>query len=156
MEEQTIYTIGYGKRTIEDMLKHLQKFGITVLADVRSMPYSKYKPEFSREPLSNVLHSNKIIYSFMGNLLGGHPQNPDCYVNGSVEYSRVKSTEDFQLGINQLILTAENPGRVCIMCSEGRPEECHRSKLIGEVLTALGFSVQHINTEGNLQSQLRC
>ena len=38
------------------------------------------------------------------------------------------------------------------MCSEGRPEDCHRSKLIGEVLEEKQIPLRHIDAEGNLLS----
>ena len=39
------------------------------------------------------------------------------------------------------------------MCSEGKPEQCHRSKLIGELLAALGIPVVHIDENDELRSQ---
>ena len=39
------------------------------------------------------------------------------------------------------------------MCSEGRPEQCHRSKLIGEALAGLGISLCHIDEDGALLTQ---
>jgi hypothetical protein len=39
------------------------------------------------------------------------------------------------------------------MCSEGRPEQCHRSKLIGEALAAAGIPLYHIDEDGTLLSQ---
>jgi hypothetical protein len=39
-----------------------------------------------------------------------------------------------------------------VMCSEGKPEECHRSKLIGETLVRENIEVGHIDENGNLLS----
>jgi uncharacterized protein (DUF488 family) len=39
------------------------------------------------------------------------------------------------------------------MCSEGRPEQCHRSKLIGEALATAGIHVCHIDETGQLLTQ---
>jgi hypothetical protein len=39
------------------------------------------------------------------------------------------------------------------MCSEGRPEQCHRSKLIGEALALMGIPLSHIDEDGMLLSQ---
>jgi len=41
-----IYTIGYGKRSIEQFIETLKKYQIAFLIDVRSRPYSQFKPEF--------------------------------------------------------------------------------------------------------------
>ena len=50
-----IHTIGYAAHTIESFIAALEKFNITAIADVRSQPYSKFKPEFNRENLIKVL-----------------------------------------------------------------------------------------------------
>ncbi|RME57192.1 MAG: hypothetical protein D6790_13665, partial [Caldilineae bacterium] len=42
---------------------------------------------------------------------------------------------------------------VVIMCSEGKPENCHRSKLIARALVAAGVDVRHIDERDNLVSQ---
>ena len=39
------------------------------------------------------------------------------------------------------------------MCSEGKPENCHRSKLDGQTLTAQGVEVLHIDEQDALISQ---
>ena len=39
------------------------------------------------------------------------------------------------------------------MCSEGKPETCHRSKLIGASLAEMGVPVLHIDENDELQSQ---
>ncbi len=43
--------------------------------------------------------------------------------------------------------------RVALMCSEGKPELCHRSKLIAPSLIELGIPVVHIDEHGSLRSQ---
>ena len=40
------------------------------------------------------------------------------------------------------------------MCSESKPEECHRTKLIGEELIELGINLNHITRTKNRQKQL--
>ena len=39
------------------------------------------------------------------------------------------------------------------MCSEAKPERCHRSKLIGQCLATHKIYVEHIDEEGNLKTQ---
>ncbi|GAB4315349.1 MAG: hypothetical protein Kow0059_07390 [Candidatus Sumerlaeia bacterium] len=153
MKEEAIYTIGYGKRDLDELVALLKKHRIKILVDVRSAPYSKFKPEFSKDKLASSLQREEICYVFMGDLLGGRPDDEECYVNGKVDYDRVKVTERFRQGICRLRTEWEKERRVCIMCSEGRPEECHRSKLIGKVLEAEGIRVQHIGADGKVESQ---
>ena len=50
-----IYTIGYGNRALEDFLTILEAHQIRYLIDVRSVPYSRFKPEFSKTSLENAV-----------------------------------------------------------------------------------------------------
>lgn len=38
------------------------------------------------------------------------------------------------------------------MCSEGRPETCHRTKLVAEVLSESGVHVEHLDEHDELRS----
>ena len=97
-----IYTIGYGSRSIAELIEVLHQHEIAYLIDVRSAPYSRYKPEFSKAPLANQLEQHDIRYVYMGDTLGGRPDDETCYVNGKVDYEKVKVTEFYQRGIQRL------------------------------------------------------
>ena len=148
-----VFTIGYGARSLEELIAVLQEHRIAYLVDVRSAPYSRYKPDFSHDALEAALKRCGIRYVFMGNLLGGQPNEPDCYVNGKVDYELVKAKPFFQEGIERLLQASTLQQRFVLMCSEGKPELCHRSKLIGEVLEDLGIPVAHIDENDELISQ---
>ena len=151
-----IWTIGYGSRSISEFIEVLQQYGIAYLIDVRSVPYSRYKPEFSKKPLANEVEQHGIRYVYMGDLLGGKPDDETCYVNGIVDYEKVKRTEFFQRGIERLRTAFSQQQRVALMCSEEKPEHCHRSKLIGVTLTHQDLPVVHIdeNSEQITQEQI--
>lgn len=140
-----IYTIGYGDRTLERFLAVLEANAIAYLLDVRSAPYSRFKPEFSKDALAKALAEHGIRYIYIGNSLGGRPDDPACYVDGRVDYDRVRERSFFQSGIERVEAAYRQRLRVVLMCSEGKPEQCHRSKLIGETLVAHGVPVMHID-----------
>ncbi|MCL4868310.1 MAG: DUF488 domain-containing protein [Anaerolineae bacterium] len=146
-----IYTIGYGNRTVEEMITLLQQYGIQYLLDVRSSPYSRFKPEFGKEQLENALRPHHIRYVFLGQALGGRPADPDCYVDGKVDYDRVREKPFYQAGIERVRTAWAKKLPVVLMCSELRPQECHRAKLISETLDGLGIPVQHIDENGNIK-----
>jgi uncharacterized protein (DUF488 family) len=148
-----IYTIGYGRREVEELLAVLQANQIQYLLDVRSSPYSSYKPEFSKNALQNFLESHGIRYLFMGDSLGGLPDDEACYTDGKVDYEKLESRPYFQAGLERLHKASQQGRRVVLMCSEGKPENCHRSKLIGQTLTAQGFEILHIDEQDALISQ---
>lgn len=148
-----IYTIGYGNRSIAELIEVLHQHAIAYLIDVRSAPYSRYKPEFSKAPLANELERHSIRYVFMGDALGGRPDDETCYVNGKVDYEKVKATAFYQRGIERLHTAFTQQQRVVLMCSEGKPEECHRCKLIGTTLTTQNIPVIHIDENNKQMTQ---
>jgi uncharacterized protein (DUF488 family) len=148
-----LYTIGYGSRTMEAFVEVLRAHGLAYVIDVRSAPYSRYRPEFSKALLELALKRSGIRYVFMGDLLGGQPDDPDCYVEGKVDYDKVRNRPYFQAGLDRLKNARQQHVRATLMCSEGRPEQCHRAKLIGEALSQMGIEVLHVDEDGQLRSQ---
>jgi uncharacterized protein (DUF488 family) len=153
MTSGRIYTIGHGGRTTDELLDLLRKVEVQFVIDVRSAPYSRYQPEFSREPLEGLLAHHGLKYVFMGDDLGGRPKDPDCYTDGKVDYSKCRTKEFFRRGIER-IRNAYNQGlRLCLLCSEGKPWQCHRSKLVGAALLDEGIEVLHLLPDGGIRTQ---
>lgn len=52
---------------------------------------SRYRPEFTKGPLEHRLAAEDLRYVFMGNVLGGRPDDPACYdEDGHVDYARCR------------------------------------------------------------------
>ncbi len=148
-----ILTVGYGARSIEELLAVLEQAGAEYLVDVRSAPYSRFKPEFSREALAATLEAHGIRYVFMGKELGGKPDDPECFdADGRVDYGRLRLRPAFANGLTSLEAGWEAGHTLVLMCSEGKPQECHRAKLVAEELNALGVPVAHIDEQGARRS----
>ncbi len=148
-----IYTVGYGNRSIEEFVNLLQQYEIKFLIDARSHPYSRYKPEFSKEALAKRLKQYDIQYIFMGDTLGGRPDDDTCYLDGRVDYAKVREKAFYQQGISRLHTAWEKQLRFALMCSEAKPEECHRSKLIGNTLIEQQIEVAHIDETDKIKTQ---
>ena len=154
MEKKPLYTIGHGNRKLEDFLALLKDFGIEYLIDVRSQPYSKFNPQFNQNDLKFFLERNGIKYVFMGDTIGGRAKDTSCYDSeGKVDYETVKTKEFFLNGIDRLKTAYNKDINVVIMCSESKPCECHRSKLIGKVLMTDNIVLKHIDEKGKLKDQ---
>ena len=147
-----IYTIGYGSRSVDELIATLRQYNIAYLVDVRSAPYSRYKPEYSKEALAAALQAQGIRYLFLGDKLGGRPADPACYSDGKVDYEKVKEQPFYQAGVERVQQAFRQQARIVLMCSEGKPTQCHRSKLIGASLTHLEIPVIHIDEQGAPQS----
>ena len=146
-------TIGHSNHPFELFLGLLRDQRVEIVADTRSQPYSKYAPQYDREAMKAALDSSGILYLFFGGELGGRPSGEEFYdAEGHVLYDRVAASPLFQEGLARL---EKDLGkfRVALLCSEENPSGCHRCLLIGRVLGAHGFEVQHIRGNGRLQPE---
>lgn len=148
-----IFTIGYGNDSFEDVFARLRSHGVGCVIDVRSQPYSKWSPQFSKDALIALLSREKVRYVFMGDSLGGRPSDPTCYTDDKVDYTLVDQRDWYRNGIERLCAAWRQGQRVVLMCSEIDPERCHRSKLIGQTLDTMGVPVRHIDRDGSLATQ---
>jgi uncharacterized protein (DUF488 family) len=154
MNETTVFSIGHGSKNIEDFIQELKCFEIKFLLDIRSKPFSKWNPQYNQNELKYKLQEHSINYVFVGDVLGGLPEDRSCYdKNGKVVYDLVKEKDFFKVGLDRLTTANEKKIKIAIMCSESKPEECHRSKLIGQELLKKKISLKHIISENLIKSQ---
>ena len=66
-----LFTIGHSAHPIEKFLLLLKKYEIILVADIRSMPTSRYHLQFRKKPLTDALTREGISYVFLGQKLGG-------------------------------------------------------------------------------------
>lgn len=138
-----IHTIGYAAHTIESFIEALRNFNISAVADVRSQPYSRFKPEFNRENLKITLNKNKIEYVFLGDNIGARIKSSECYVNGHADYTSISKNHLFQEGIERLLNGMEKYS-IALMCAEKDPINCHRTILICKELKKYKIRISHI------------
>ena len=154
MTDTTIYSIGHGNKNIENFVSELKSFKIQFLLDIRSKPYSKWNPQFNQAALDLELKNNGITYVFVGDTLGGLPEDRSCYdYSGKVVYDLIKEKDFFRQGLERLTTANAKKINLAIMCSESKPEECHRSKLIGQELLNKEISLKHIVSDKRVKSQ---
>lgn len=145
-----ILTIGHSTHPLDGFIALLKQHEVTALADVRSAPYSRFNPQFNREPLEQGLKSAGIAYAYLGRELGGRSDDPSCFLNGRVQYDRLAQTEYFRSGIER-VLRGSRDHRIALMCAEKEPLDCHRTLLVARALAELGVEVQHILADGHLE-----
>ena len=148
-----IYSIGHGNKSIEDFLNELNAFGVRYLVDVRSVPASKFHPHFNRQELSDALRKAAVRYVYLGDKLGGLPDDESCYRDGKVSYEEVRRSAPFREGLERLIDADRQALELAVMCSESDPAECHRSKAIGEALNEQGIDMLHIISARQVKNQ---
>ena len=147
----SVFTIGHSTHSAEAFLALLRQHGVEALADVRSSPFSRFNPQFNREPLEQFLKANGIRYVFLGKELGARSEDRSCYLDGRVQYARLAKTALFQSGLDRVLQGAARY-RVALMCAEKEPLECHRTLLVAKALVAHGQPVLHIHADGHLET----
>lgn len=145
-----LFTIGYSPHIPNSFLCILKKYKITAVADVRSSPYSQFKPEFNKDQLTEFLKKNGIAYVFLGDVCGARVEDHSCYVNGKVDYALVAENQKFKEGLKRIINGMEK-FRIALMCAEKDPITCHRTILICRNLTSRGINIKHILSNGRIE-----
>ncbi len=145
----TIYAIGHSTRPLEDFVALLKAHGITLLADIRTIPKSRTNPQFNRESLETELPKAGIRYEHLKELGGLRRPAKDsintAWQNTSFRgYADYMQTPEFASALQGLMELATGE-RVAIMCAEGNPFRCHRL-LVADALTARGVHVLHISS----------
>ncbi len=146
-----LYTIGHSNHEIVTFIELLHQHAVTALADVRSHPYSRHVPHYSREPLKAALADADIAYVFLGKELGARSDNPACYKQGKVQYDRLAQEPSFSEGIRRVIQGMDRY-RIALMCAEKDPIECHRALLVARKLFEAGIPVNHILADGTVET----
>lgn len=146
----TIFTIGHSNHSITEFVSLLETHGVTAVADVRSVPYSRVRPEFNRQVLERALGKASIAYLFLGRELGARPEDPTLYEGGRIKYSKLARTELFRSGLERVMSGAQS-GRIALLCAEKEPLACHRSILVSRELEKLGANMVHIHSDGRLE-----
>jgi len=146
----TVLTLGHSSHPLEHFVALLQRHDAELVADVRSIPYSRRHPAYNRESLERSLPEQRIGYRFLGRELGAKSPDPACIVDGRVDYRRIAASSAFQAGLAAVITTARTL-RVVLLCAEQEPLACHRTLLVARELVARGVAVAHIHADGHLE-----
>lgn len=144
----TFFTIGYEQSEPAEFLRRLQSHGIELVVDVRDMPLSR-KRGFSRNQLQALLAAVDIEYLHV-KPLGAPKEIRDPLRAGGSWWEYVKGYEAVlranQTEVDNLRrLAAEK--RICLLCFERDPADCHRSLVAREMEQHAGerpLRVEHI------------
>ena len=121
----------------------LQTMDIQVIIDVRSVPASKYTPQFNREPLQAALKHAGIHYMWFGEEFGAR-RTDALDADNKVDFEKAVQTPAFLRGTERVLNGLQKGYRISLMCSEAHPLECHRFAMVSRWIFEHGVDVQHI------------
>jgi len=141
-----IYTIGYEGKSVDEFFNTILRTGIDVICDVRANPVSR-SSGFSSGPLQMVAEKLSIAYEHVPELGIRSSERKGLTTRDS--YDRLLNDyEQHTLPhkwdhIDRLCLLAKSRTSV-LVCLEGDPQMCHRSRLAVALSTASNLPVVHL------------
>jgi uncharacterized protein (DUF488 family) len=147
-----LFSIGHSNIPAERFVALLREAGVDAIADVRSTPFSRRFPWFSAKSLVATLAQHGMAYLAYGEVLGGRPRDAALYRDGVADYEAMAQWPEFQIGLDRLLADTAR-ARVCLMCAEREPLDCHRCLLVARALAERGLAVGHILHDGTIEPQ---
>jgi uncharacterized protein (DUF488 family) len=147
--QKTLFTVGHSNHELPAFLALLAQHGVTAIADVRSQP-TCWLPHFERAQLTAALRGAAIDYVFLGQELGARRSERACYEDGRADYERIARLPAFQQGLRR-IRSGLAKHRICLLCAEKEPLDCHRTILVCRHLRGQAIQIQHILADGALE-----
>jgi uncharacterized protein (DUF488 family) len=129
---QTLFTIGYQQAKPAAVLGELKRVKIDLLVDTRAVAASR-RPGFSKRQLAASLDEAGIAYIHLQKL-GTPAEGRQAARAGDFEalwriYDKHIKTEEAQDALGELLALIKSGKRVCLLCYERDPNECHRSRI---------------------------
>jgi uncharacterized protein (DUF488 family) len=150
MPRYDLFTIGHSNISSERFIAMLGAAEVTAVADVRSVPNSRWCPWFSAKALAESLPRAQSTYTMMGDTLGGRPRDGRLFRDGVVDYEAMAVQPEFIASLDRLTEEAAR-SRICLMCSEREPLDCHRCLLVARSLAERGLAVGHLLHDGSIE-----
>jgi uncharacterized protein (DUF488 family) len=146
-----VCTIGHSNRPIEEFIDLLRQNEVACVLDIRTVPKSRYNPQFGQDALPGSLAAAGIGYRQLPGLGGLRKPRPDSpnggWRNTSFRgYADYMQTDAFADNVETVIDLAATT-RCALMCAESVPWRCHRS-LVADALLVRGIPVEHIINPG--------
>jgi uncharacterized protein (DUF488 family) len=122
----TIASVGHSNVSFEKLLELLVSANLQTIIDCRTKPFSRWR-QFNHSQLAASLLRANISYEWRGSNIGG--------LAGNVYFDET---------LDELAERAAKGERLALLCSEGKPEQCHRGTILTPELESRGVVVQHL------------
>ncbi len=147
-----LYTVGHSTFPKEHLIGLLRKYDVDYLLDVRSIPFSKYTPQYNSDFLKKYLFDEGINYATMGKYFGARQENPAFYPDGFLDFELFRASTIFIQGFENV-----NKGlidhNIALMCTEKDPIDCHRAIMVARGFELQGVTVRHILHDSAILTQ---
>jgi uncharacterized protein (DUF488 family) len=146
----TLFSIGYEKTLLGDVVATLADAGVAVLLDVRDRPISR-RPGFSKRQLAAAVEAAGMRYLHL-TALGTPPEGR--LAGRRREWDRFWAIVDDKLARPEAELDLNRAAEIaaaapsCLLCYEADPHGCHRSRIADILARRHGFIPRHLTVRG--------
>jgi uncharacterized protein (DUF488 family) len=128
----TLFTIGYQQALPGAVLSELKRAKVDLLVDTRAVAASR-RPGFSKRQFAAALDEAGIAYLHLQKL-GTPAQGRQAARAGDLDtlwriYDQHIKTPAAQDALGELVALIKSGKRICLLCYERDPKECHRSRI---------------------------
>jgi uncharacterized protein (DUF488 family) len=150
MSARLLYTIGYEKTLLKDVISTLATARVATLIDVRDRPISR-RPGFSKRQLAAAIEEAGMRYVHLQALgtppegrLAGRRREWDRFW-GIVEEKLARPEAELAL-LEAAEIAKAAPS--CLLCYEADWQICHRRRVAEKLAQRQGFAVSHLTVGG--------
>ena len=151
-----LYSIGYEKTLIGNLIATMAVAGVAVLIDVRDRPISR-RPGFSKRQLAAAVEEAGMRYMHLA-ALGTPPEGR--LANRQRDWERFWAIVDEKLTRPEAELDLERAAEIagaapsCLLCYEADWQICHRSRIAEILAHRHGFLLRHLTVSGGRRPAL--
>jgi uncharacterized protein (DUF488 family) len=144
-----LFTIGYEKAALRDVLQTLKHAKVELLIDTRAVAASR-RAGFSKKMLATSLKEEGIDYLHLQKL-GTPAEGREAARAGDLKklwriYGKHIKTPEAQAQLSDLESLLHEGRRVCLLCYERNPDECHRSRIAELIRESTGQKIENLFT----------
>ena len=144
---QTLFTIGYEQAKPAAVLSELKRAKVDLVVDTRAVAASR-RPGFSKRQLAAALDEAGIAYLHLQKL-GTPAEGRQAARAGDVDrlwkiYDKHIKTPEAQDALGELIALIKSGKRICLLCYERDPNQCHRSRIVANVKKRTRVTVEDL------------
>ena len=146
MSGVTLFTIGYEKARLADVIAALAAAGVATLLDVRDRPISR-RPGFSKRQLAAAVEEAGMEYVHLA-ALGTPPAGREA--GRRREWGRFWGIVEEKLATGEAALDLERAARFartapsCLLCYEADWQICHRRRVAEILARRHRFTLAHL------------
>src|ERR1700720_1341317 len=152
MRARLLYTIGYEKALLKDIISTLAAARVATLIDVRDRPISR-RPGFSKRQLAAAIQDAGMRYVHL-QALGTPPEGR--LASRRREWDRFWGIVEEKLARPEAELALQEAAEIaeaapgCLLCYEADWQICHRRRVAEMLAQRHGLAVSHLKVGGEM------